>query len=72
MSSEDLEIVEECKRLVKGEIEGHFILSDGTRVKFCITDVSGELNWFQWGATTDKLGVTVDRVEELTREARGE
>ena len=32
---------------------------------------NGKLEWFQWGATTDKLGVTVDRVEELTQEARG-
>ena len=71
MCSENLEIVEECRRKDdEGEIEGHFILSDGTKVLFCITDVAGQLEWFQWGATTEKLGVTVDRVEALTQEAR--
>ena len=68
-----LEIVEECRGLDDdGDVSGHFILSDGTKIEFCITDVAGQLEWFQSGAPTEKLGVTVDRVEEILQEIRAQ
>ena len=64
-----LTIVEECKQFDGDDyVEGHFLLSDGTKIMFNIGDVSGSLEWFQWGASTEKLGITVDRVEEIKQE----
>ena len=46
----------------KGEItEINFTLSNGTR----ITAQSCYESWQQWGGTTEELGLTVDRLEEL-------
>jgi len=44
---------------------GHFILSDKSKTQFEMRKGQG---WNQWGNTTDNLGVTVDRVNELTSE----
>lgn len=46
-------------------IWGSFKLSDGSLTKFEMK--MGE-SWFQWGNTTENLGLTVDRVTELTKE----
>jgi hypothetical protein len=43
-------------------IWGTFHLSDGSKTKFEMR--KGE-SWFQWNNTTDRLGITVGRVEEL-------
>ena len=46
-------------------IWGNFKLSDGSVTKF---EMVKNESWFQWGNTTDNLGITVGRVEELTNE----
>ena len=66
---DDLEIVEECHHKdAEGDIEGHFVLSDGSKTKFCLYKQYGSVEWQQWGNTTDKLGVSVDRIEQLVEE----
>ena len=44
-------------------LEGFFTLSDGTKTRFAVTRTEG---WHQWGNSTDNMGITVDRIEELT------
>jgi hypothetical protein len=45
---------------------GSFYLSDKTRTKFDFDSKSGD--WNQWNNTTENLGVTVERVEELVND----
>jgi hypothetical protein len=55
---------EDIKRS-KNEITGTFELSDGTTTHFSIDLENG---WSQWGNSTENLGLTVERVEELFNE----
>ncbi|SIB67787.1 hypothetical protein [Mycobacteroides abscessus] len=48
--------------LIKGTIK----LTDGSESEFQITS---DGNWFQWGATTERLGESVDVVEALAKAA---
>lgn len=44
------------------EIKGTITLTDGTTSEFSI---SRDLGWQQWGATTERLGSTVDVMDAL-------
>jgi hypothetical protein len=47
----------------KPYLEGYFKLSDGSKTRFAASQTDG---WQQWGNSTENLGLTVDRIEELT------
>lgn len=49
----------------KNRIWGSFKLSDGSNTKF---EMSKGNSWFQWGNSTENLGVTVDLVESICNE----
>lgn len=49
----------------KRRIWGNLKLSDGSQTKFEM--VKGE-TWYQWGNSTDSLGITVGEVERITSE----
>ena len=55
----------ETVRRTRNTIKGHFNLSDGSKTQFSIDRGYG---WQQWGNTRENLGLTVDRVEQLTTE----
>jgi hypothetical protein len=64
-----LKIEQECYRFDEdGEVVGHFVLSDGTKTKFCIYRQYNKVEWQQWNNGTSQLGVTVDRIEQLMRD----
>lgn len=52
----------------RNRIWGSFKLSDGTTTKW---EMSKGNSWFQWGNSTENLGLSVDRVEQLTNEWLG-
>ena len=54
---------EKYLKLENGEIEGEFYLSDNSISQFSIDKKVG---WQQWGNSTDKLCISVERIEELT------
>lgn len=56
-------IVKETVHQNSKRIWGYFKLSDNSRTRFEKTATTG---WIQWGNTTDKLGITLDRVKQLT------
>ena len=64
-------VVKETIHENNSRIWGEFKLSDGSTTQFEMSraDIKslGEGAWFQWGNTTDKLWLTVKRVEDLTR-----
>lgn len=45
-------------------IKGTITLTDGSESEFQITS---DGNWFQWGATTERLGESMDAVEAMTK-----
>ena len=55
------EIIKRSKNIIKG----HFCLSDKSKTQF---EIKRGKSWYQWGNTTDNLGLTVDRVEELEKD----
>jgi len=57
----------ETARRTRNTIKGHFNLSDGSKTQFSINK---EYGWQQWGNRRENLGLTVDRVEQLTDELR--
>lgn len=60
-----VKVKEEIVHKNKSRIWGEFKLSDGTTTKFELRKGNA---WFQWGNSTENLGLTVDRVNELTEE----
>lgn len=55
----------EVVKRTKNTIKGHFILSDKSKTMFAIDK---EYGWQQWGNSTENLGLTVDRLEQLQSE----
>ena len=63
-------IVRETIHKNSRRIWGYFKLSDGTKTEFEQTKENAKngVSWFQWGNSRENLGLTVERVEQLTRE----
>ena len=72
VDSDMVHVVRETVHQNSRRIWGEFKLSDGSVTHFEMTKENlknlGEGAWFQWGNTTDNLGVTVGRVEQLTNQ----
>ena len=56
----------------RDSLRGYFILSDRTKIQWRIYKEPGtqpdSWAWSQWGAPVDKLGLTVDRLEDIVAE----
>ena len=65
-----VKVVSESVNKNSRRIWGYFKLSDGSKTQFEQTKENAKngISWFQWGNIKDNLGLTVDRVEELTTE----
>ena len=68
------QIEKECRQwnAERDVLRGYFVLSDKTKIRWRIYDDCGKWQWQQWGASPDRLGLTVDRLEEIIAEVSGQ
>jgi len=52
----------------RDSLRGYFILSDKTKIQWRIFKQYDKWDWQQWGAPDSKLGLTVDRLEDIVAE----
>lgn len=63
--SRETHVIREKVTRTKNTIKGKFYLSDKSITSF---DISREYGWNQWGNSTENLGITVNRLEQLQNE----